>query len=95
MTTRKLNSEEQETLTSYERGEWQSVAKLEEDRHRYQEYAAATIESTRQVSINLSLEDFEEIQRRAQENGVPYQILIANIVHQFVADRLIEQSSHP
>ena len=38
----KLDSEEVDLLTSYENEEWQSIAQLEAEKQRYQEYAHAT-----------------------------------------------------
>ena len=80
---RKLDSEEREIMDSYERGEWQSVATSEELR-RYQVQAAATLSEWSQVSVSLSPGDIEVIQRKALEEGISYQTLISNIVHQFV-----------
>ncbi|MDQ3009619.1 MAG: antitoxin [Acidobacteriota bacterium] len=80
---RKLDSEEQEIMDSYERGEWQSVATSEELR-RYQAQATATLSERSQVSISLSPGDIEVIRKKALEEGISYQTLISNIVHQFV-----------
>jgi len=44
------------------------------------------------MSIGLSPDDFVEIQQKAMEKGISYQTLIANIVHQFAAGRLVENS---
>ena len=91
MTTYKLDAEEQEMQDSYESGEWQSIAKVEEELRHYQAYAAVTIGRNKLVGISLSPEDFEGLHQKAREMGIPYQALIANIVHQFVAGRLVEQ----
>lgn len=87
----KLDAEEQEIVNTYERGEWQSVA-TQEEVHRYQAQAAVTLTQQGQVSISLSPEDLEAIQKKASEEGIPYQRLIANIVHQFIEGRLVEAS---
>jgi predicted DNA binding CopG/RHH family protein len=87
----KLDAEEREIVGSYERGEWQSVATPEELR-RYQTLAAATLSNQGLISINLSPEDLEAIQKKAHEEGIPYQILIANIIHQFVTGHLVERA---
>jgi len=92
MTPHKFDPEEKELLESYERGEWESIATLEGELQHYQSYAAATIRKNRLVTIDLPPEDFEEIQRKALEKGIPYQTFIANIVHHFVSGRLVEQS---
>ena len=87
---RKLEAEEREIMDSYERGEWQSVATPEELR-RYQVQAAATLSKQGQVSISLSPEDIEAIRKKALEEGISYQTLIANIVHQFIEGRLVKR----
>ncbi|MDZ7292055.1 MAG: hypothetical protein ONB44_05860 [candidate division KSB1 bacterium] len=79
-------------MESYEREEWQPIANLQDELQHHQAYAMATIQKNRLVSIGLSPEDFQEIQRKAMEKGIPYHTLIANIVHQFAAGRLIEQA---
>jgi predicted DNA binding CopG/RHH family protein len=89
--TQPLETDEQEVLNSYEQGEWQSVKTLREDLRQYQAYAAATLAQSGQVSIALSDEDLKAIQRKALETGVPYQKLIADVVHRFATGRLIER----
>ena len=92
MKPQEFDVDEQELLESYEREEWRPIANLQDELQRYRAYAAATIQKNRLVSIGLSPEDFVEIQQKAMEKGIPYQTLIANIVHQFAAGRLVENS---
>jgi predicted DNA binding CopG/RHH family protein len=89
--THSLENDEQEILNSYDQGEWQSVKTVREDLRQYQAYAAATLEQSGQVSIALSDEDLQSIQRQARETGVPYQKLIADVVHEFVNGRLVKR----
>ena len=89
------DAEENELLASYEREAWQSVAKVREEVARYQTYAAAMLETNRQVSITLPLTDFEKVQQKASEVGMPYQALIADIVHRFVTGNMAEQPAAP
>jgi predicted DNA binding CopG/RHH family protein len=84
--------EEQDLLESYERGEWQSIPKLEEELQSYRAYATVTLAKNKLVGINLSPEDFQEIQNKARERGVPYQQLISDILHRFASGRLVEPS---
>ena len=56
-------AEDDEFLTSYERGEWRSVGKVREEVALYQAYAAAMLETSRQVSVSLPLTDFEKVQQ--------------------------------
>lgn len=92
MTKIKLDSEEVEVLKSYESGEWQPINKLEAETQRYKEYARATFRKDSRVNIRISAKDLEAIQKKALEEGIPYQTLIGSILHKFVAGRLVERS---
>lgn len=87
----KLDSEEKELLASYEADEWQSVGNLEEKVQTYSEYASATFKKDRRVNIRISNKDLEALQKRALEEGLPYQTLIASVLHKFVSGRLVER----
>ena len=71
-----LDREEKELLESLERGEWKSIHGSEAERRRYQKYAGATFKKGRRVNIRISAKDLEAIQKRALEEGLPYQTLI-------------------
>ncbi len=75
-----LDREEAELLDSYEAGEWRSVAGLETEVREYQEYARATSKKNRRVNIRISSKDLEGIQKKALEEGIPYQTLISSIL---------------
>jgi len=42
------------------------------------------------VNIRLSSKDLEAIQKRALEEGLPYQTLISSLLHKYAAGRLKE-----
>lgn len=84
--------EERELLTTVERGEWRSVKNLEKERTRYQGYARATFKKDRRINIRLSQKDLDALQTLALEEGIPYQTLIASILHKYVAGSLMERS---
>ncbi len=86
-----LDTEERELLESYERGEWQPVRGWQEEIRRYQAAAIATLEHEGLVGVNLKPQDLEEIQRQAQEAGIPYQVFIADIIHRFVMGELVSK----
>ena len=83
----KLDAKERGLLGSVDRGEWRSVRGLKGERKRYGRYAAATF---RWVNIRISGEDLEAIQKRALEEGLPYQTLISSLLHKYVSGRLRE-----
>ena len=86
----KLDSKEKALLDSVEKGEWRSVRGLKGERKRLGRYAAATFRKDRRVNIRISTKDLETIQKRALEEGLPYQTLISSLLHKYVAGRLRE-----
>lgn len=89
------NKYEDDILESYETGEWKSVANLDDEIARYASSAAATLTKDKRINIRLSSRDLENIQMRAAEEGLPYQTLIASIVHKYASGRLVETVSRP
>jgi predicted DNA binding CopG/RHH family protein len=81
---------EVDILTSFEKGEWHSVPNLKDEIARYEASAAATLTKDKRINIRLSSRDLEEVQTRAAEEGMPYQTLIASVLHKYVSGRLIE-----
>ena len=96
---RKLKTDDKkyddDILTSFENEEWQSVANLDDEIVRYAASAAATLTKDKRINIRLSSRDLEDIQMRAAEEGMPYQTLIASIVHKYASGRLVETGSRP
>ena len=89
-----LDAYETEVLESYERGDLQSLATPDE-RARIKAAARATAIKDRRVNIRLSSGDLADIQTRALEEGIPYQTLIASVLHKYVTGRLTERRSVP
>ena len=87
----RLSREENELLKSVERGEWKSVPRLPAAVKRYREYAESTFKKSRRVNIRLSPNDLDAIQKRAIEEGVPYQTLISSLVHKYANGKLVER----
>lgn len=86
----KLDTDEKEILESVERGEWRSVKGVKRDLGRYSRYARATFRKDRRLNIRISSRDLEAIQKRALEEGLPYQTLISSLLHKYAAGRLRE-----
>jgi predicted DNA binding CopG/RHH family protein len=86
----KLDANEKGILKSVERGEWRSSKGAKEDRGRFARYARATFRKDRRLNIRISSKDLELIQKRALEEGLPYQTLISSLLHKYVSGRLRE-----
>jgi len=89
----KRNPKDKEILESVESGEWKSVPGMEKERRRFQRYADATFKKDRRINIRISSKDLNAIQKRALEEGIPYQTLISSLLHKYVSGRLIEKGS--
>ena len=86
----KLDADEKDILDSVERGEWRSARAPKGAKSRYSSYAKATFRKDRRLNIRISTKDLEAIQKRALEEGLPYQTLIASLLHKYASGRLRE-----
>ncbi len=86
----KLDAAEKDLIESVERGEWRSAPGGKRARERYARQASATFRKDRRLNIRLSSKDLEAIQKRALAEGLPYQTLIASLLHKYASGRLIE-----
>ncbi len=91
----KENLLEEEILASFERGEWQSVANLDEEVSRFASLASGSLAKDKRVNIRISSRDLEDIQAKAAEEAIPYQTLMASVLHKYVTGRLVEPSPAP
>lgn len=88
---KKLDAEEQEILDAFEAGTLKRSANAKAEIKRHQEYAAATLQKDSRINIRLSSKDLRSLQKRALQEGLPYQTLIASLLHKYVEGRLVEQ----
>jgi predicted DNA binding CopG/RHH family protein len=87
----KLDKYEREILDAYEKGDLKSVPNVKQEMARYREYAKATFQKNKRVNIRISEKDLNDLQRKAVEEGLPYQTLMSSVLHKFVTGRLIEK----
>jgi predicted DNA binding CopG/RHH family protein len=90
---KKIDAFEQEILDAYEKGELKSTSPSKAKLAKFKAAATATFLKEKRVNIRLSSPDLMDIQSRALEEGMPYQTLIASVLHKFVSGRLVESSS--
>jgi predicted DNA binding CopG/RHH family protein len=45
------------------------------------------------ISLRIKSNDLEQLKRRADIEGLPYQTLLSSIVHKFVTDQLVDKRS--
>jgi predicted DNA binding CopG/RHH family protein len=90
----KLDVEEMALLGDFEKGQLKSVA-TKTELLGFKAAARASAIKDRRVNIRLSSGDLSDLQVRALQEGIPYQTLIASIVHKYVTGRLAEKTEAP
>lgn len=88
----RLDQEEQELLEAYESGEFESDLN-DERREHLAKAAEATFKKDKRINIRISSRDLEALQRRALEEGLPYQSLVSSILHKYVSGGLKDISA--
>jgi len=89
--THYLSEDEKKLIESYEAGEWRPVDNLEDRKSEYQHYAGATFKKDKRVNIRISTKNLEALQKKALEEGIPYQTLISSVLHKYVNGRLVDK----
>lgn len=92
---KKLDAFEKDILAAYDRGELRSTSPSKARLAKFKAAATATFLKEKRVNIRLSTPDLMDIQARALEEGMPYQTLIASVLHKFVSGRLVDASLIP
>ncbi len=87
----KLNKEEQEIETRYQRDEIKLRKPNNDLLKQLKSAAENTFKKDRRINIRLSDHDMVGIQRVAASKGVPYQALISGLIHQFIEGNLVEK----
>lgn len=81
---------ELEVLEAYESGKLKPIASKAE-LQRMRAAARATSIKDKRVNIRLSSADLLDIQAKALAEGMPYQTLIASVLHKYAAGKLAEK----
>ena len=89
----KLSREEREVLEAFERGELKRPDKLEAILEQHRAAAEAAFRKDARINIRLSSKDLRALQSRALREGIPYQTLVASVLHKYVEGQLVEKGS--
>jgi predicted DNA binding CopG/RHH family protein len=79
------DDDEKKLITAYERGEFRPVKDQKQAKHTAVEAARRYMRKDARINIRLSAADLEMLKRRAVEEGLPYQSLIASVLHKYVS----------
>jgi predicted DNA binding CopG/RHH family protein len=80
-----LDQDEEELIAEYERGAFRPVKNQNMAKKEAMEAARRYTRKDARINIRLSTADLEMLKRRAAEEGLPYQSLIASILHKYVS----------
>lgn len=83
-----LDPYEQELNNAIENGEVHEVQDMEEEKKRIVSIFREAARKDRRVSLRVNDRDLDAIQAKAAENGLPYQTLIATILHQVATGKV-------
>jgi predicted DNA binding CopG/RHH family protein len=89
--TYKLDNEEQEIFEAFEQNELQSVHNTSEQIETAKVAARNATLKNHRVNLRLTERDFYLAHVRASEEGLPYQTLLASVIHKYVTGRLVER----
>ena len=83
---------EQEIERSYQRDEWKPAPDAGELKQKYAQYARNTFQKNKRINIRISEWDLLRLKAKSLEEGIPYQTLVASLIHKYVKGRLVEQN---
>ena len=65
---------------------------VDEDERKHIAGILARARKNKNVNIRLSEFDLDRIRMKADKEGIPYQTLIASVLHKFVNDQLVDEN---
>ena len=82
--------EEKELYNSIENGEWKTIENFSEVKESLEKAASKTSMKDYRMNIRISKRDVEALKTIALEDGIPYQTLVASILHKYINGKLVE-----
>lgn len=80
----KLDKYEEDILESFSNNEWHEVENMDSEIEKHKQYADETFKKNKRVNIRLSQKDINLLKIKAMEEGIPYQTLMASVLHKYV-----------
>lgn len=85
----RLGREEKEILDTIENDKWELVKPKKAELEYYAEIARNTFKKDQRMNIRISKADLNRIKAKAAEEGIPYQTLVASIIHKYASGNLL------
>jgi len=87
-----IDNEDKEYIDSMENGEWKPAKNQKALLLELKEAAVNTMAKDQRMNIRIGKRDLEGIKAKALEEGMPYQTLVASIIHKYVNGKLKDVS---
>ena len=84
-----IEKHEEEVLEDFEKGEFVSVENSQEEKQIAKQAARNYMKRSSRINIRVSDADLNMVRRMAVQEGLPYQTLLASIIHKFASGRLV------
>ena len=86
-----IDTEERQLIESLENDGWKPVKDLENWKTLLSNTAASTLNKDQRMNIRITKNDLDGIKIKAMEEGLPYQTLVASIIHKYLTGKLTEK----
>lgn len=88
----KYDKEEKAIVDAYEKGQMALSTPTRKEIEAIKATARKTLVKNKRITIRLYDHDYQGIQKKAIEMGIPYQTLISGIIHRYIEGDLISKS---
>lgn len=89
-----IDKHEDDILADFEKGKFQSVKNVDEEMQLAKEAAKSYLKRDSRINIRISKADLNMIRRIAVQEGLPYQTLLASVIHKFAVGRLADKNKN-
>ncbi|MDE2320558.1 MAG: hypothetical protein KGL31_01360 [candidate division NC10 bacterium] len=88
----KYDREEKAIVNAYEKGKMVLSTPTRKEIEAIKATARKTLVKNRRITIRLYDHDYQGIQKKAIEMGIPYQTLISGVIHRYIEGDLISKA---
>lgn len=86
-----MSNEDMALINSVEQGEWQSVNNFAQMKTDLMNAATETAAKDTRINIRMAKRDVSAIKSIAMEQGIPYQTLIASVLHKYASGQVVDK----
>jgi predicted DNA binding CopG/RHH family protein len=88
----KYDNEEKAIIDAYEKGKLELSTPSKKEIEAIKVTARRTLVKDKRITIRLYDHDYQGIQKKAMEMGIPYQTLISGIIHRYIEGELTSKT---